>query len=296
MIFNIQKFCLHDGPGVRTTVFLKGCPLACLWCHNPESQHRGRDILYDPEKCMDCGRCVSACASGAVGKADGKIVFDRETCTGCGACEENCPKGACSLAGTEYTVPRLFGELKKELPFFEHSGGGVTFSGGEPLLHADFIYEAAKVCREHGISVAVDTSGYVLFDALKRVAEVTDLFLYDLKHMNPDLHRRYTGVDNALILQNLKNLQALGAAVNLRLPLIEGVNADDREIRTILAYIEGMSFTQINLLPYHDIGRGKYKKLGRIYHGASFCPPSETRLAEIRQAFEAKGYKVVIGG
>ena len=295
-IFNIQKFCLHDGPGVRTTVFFKGCPLSCVWCHNPESQLSQSEILFDQTKCTSCGRCISVCSSSAVKAAPAGVTFSRKECIACGACEDVCPNSAREFVGREYTVAQLLDELEKERPFIEQSGGGVTFSGGEPMLQIDFVEEAARDCRERGIYVAIDTCGFVPYEYFERILKNTNVFLYDLKFISPILHKKYTGVDNALILENLQRLAANHAAINLRLPLIEGVNSSEEEINSILSFVAGTPLTQVNLLSYHDIGKGKYAKLGREYGGKDLRTPKESRLNEIKAAFEAQKYKVVIGG
>lgn len=287
-IFNIQRFCLHDGPGVRTTVFFKGCPLACAWCHNPESQSAAAELLFDADKCTCCGRCTAACGHGA---ADA-----RAACVACGACVTACPAGARELAGRGYSLAQLMAEIEKERPFFEESGGGVTLSGGEPLLHIDSAERLAQTCKDRGIGVAVDTCGAVPYDSFRRMLSVTDVFLYDLKAADSGRHIEYTGSDNALILENLRRLSDDGARIWLRLPLIEGINADAAAIEGVLNIVAGLNIEQAHLLPYHDIGRGKYKRLGRAYDGRNMQPVAADRLAEIRSMLERQGLRVVTGG
>lgn len=296
-IFNIQKFCVHDGPGIRTTVFLKGCPLRCLWCHNPEGLGFSPELLFNPEKCTGCGRCLKACPHGALSwlPQDGKIKQDRELCRGCGNCADACISGAREISGYEIGVGDLIREIEKDRVFYEQSGGGVTFSGGEALCQADAVAEAAKVCKSRGIHTVVDTCGQVPFAAFEQVMDYVDLFLYDIKHMDPALHRQYMGQDNQRILENLSRLSAAGARIFLRLPLVEGINADDRNIAELVSYIRGLHIVQVNLLPYHNTGNSKHQRLGNL-PPSGLAAPSEQRLEAIRGLFAEQGLPVYIGG
>lgn len=296
LIFSIQKFCVHDGPGIRTTIFFKGCPLACPWCHNPESQCYEKEILINPDLCTLCGRCQDVCPSGATEIVEDKLSYNQEKCSGCGKCEEYCFHSARQLAGKQYTLERLVLEIEKDRPFYEQSGGGVTFSGGEVMMQIDFVEKLAKRCKDKGISVAIDTCGYVPRDSFKRIISYVDLFLYDIKLMNNELHRQYMGTGNELILDNLKFLSDKGAKINLRIPLIGGVNTDDDHILSILKMIKSLSIDSINLLPYHAIAKDKYRKLNKSYDEHRFCIPSDTRLTEIKDMFLSLNDKVQIGG
>ena len=291
LIFNIQKFCVHDGPGIRTTVFFKGCPLTCLWCHNPESQAFGRQILWSGEKCTGCRQCEQACPQQATGA--GPAV---RSCALCERCIDICIHNARELAGTEYTVSALMAEIEKDRPFYDQSGGGVTLSGGEALSQLDFAAELARSCRDRGIAVAVDTCGYAPFSSFEKILPAADLFLYDIKLMDAALHQKYTGRDNALILDNLQKLARCKARIQLRLPLIAGINEDDRNIQAIIDFVRDFRLEAVNLLPYHDTGTSKYAKLGRQYGDRPMAPPAAARLNEIKTMFEQANFKVKIGG
>jgi len=295
-VFNIQRFCVHDGPGIRTTVFFKGCPLRCLWCHNPESQSFHQEILYHPEKCTLCGQCRQRCPQDAVHITGGTCIQDHTKCVLCETCVNYCLHNAREIAGREYTVNQLVTEIEKDRPFYEQSHGGVTLSGGEAMCQIEFVEELVKSCKNRGIQVAVDTCGYVPFTSFERILSDVDLFLYDIKIMDPVLHERYTGIDNRLILDNLKNLAGKGANIFLRLPLIDGINTGDDNIMGIIDFTRGMKIEQVNLLPYHDIGRAKYMRLNRQYPGAALARPSDERLQEIKGLFESHRFKVKIGG
>ncbi|VBB09674.1 radical sam [Lucifera butyrica] len=296
LIFNLQKFCVHDGPGIRTTVFFKGCPLHCLWCHNPESQSFHKEMLFNPEQCTGCGQCIRSCSQGALSQAEKYPVYDAAKCLFCETCIDHCIYNARELAGREYTVGEILREIEKDRPFYDQSGGGVTFSGGEALAQIDFVAELAGACRERGISVALDTCGYAPFDSFSRLLDRVDVFLYDIKLMDAGLHRQYTGVDNSLILENLRRLSAQQAEIHLRLPLIEGINTNDGHINGVIDLCRDVKVAMVNLLPYHAIGQGKYRKLGMEPAAGQLAKPSEQRLAEIQSRLERAHLKVKIGG
>ncbi|MEL7648352.1 MAG: trans-4-hydroxy-L-proline dehydratase activase [Sedimentibacter sp.] len=295
-IFNIQKFSIHDGPGIRTTVFFKGCPLRCLWCHNPESQQTEKEMLYDREKCVLCGNCVRVCPEGAVKIENNSVTTDMDKCSGCGKCVTYCIPGARQIAGREYTVHEVLNEVIKDIVFYDKSKGGVTLSGGEPLIHIDFVEELLRNLKERSIHTAVDTSGAVSFENLKRAAAYTDVFLYDIKLMDDEKHAEYIGMSNKLILDNLKKLSQIHSNINLRMPIIEGINADEDHIEQTIEFIEGLNIQKVNLLPYHDIARHKYKKLGLDYMDDRMSKPSDEKMNRFKEMFEKKGYKVKIGG
>lgn len=300
-IFNIQKFSTHDGDGVRTTIFFKGCPLRCMWCHNPESQHYYKELIFHHHKCTACGRCVAKCKQGANSIVDGKIVFDRSKCTACGVCTDWCITEARELAGKEYTVDTLVKEAMKDKIFYEQSGGGVTLSGGEVMAsqHMDYVEEVCRKLHENGVSVFIDTSGYTDYENLKRILPYVDVFLYDIKVMDPEGHKKYIGVDNSLILENLKKLSDEGAGLYIRLPIIQQVNATDEHIESVIHFLKenNIHARQVNLLPYHDIGKGKYASLDMEYHDDEMSVPVSELMEHFKSMFEEQGFnKVNIGG
>lgn len=284
LIFNIQKFSIHDGPGIRTTIFFKGCPLSCKWCHNPESQSYEKEILVHKERCTSCGRCQKNCPAG------------NKPCLSCESCVDACYHNAREVIGKAYTVQELVSEIQKDRPFYEQSGGGVTLSGGEVMTHIDFVEELVKACRQQGISVAIDTCGYAPWESFMRIIEDVDIFLYDVKCVDKEDHRKYIGKNNDLILENLKKLSDYGANINLRLPLIRGINTDDKHIEQVLDVISNLTITSINLLPYHNFAAGKYKKINMEYLSEIFSRPSDERVAEIQSRFKEANYKIKIGG
>lgn len=296
LIFNIQKFSVHDGPGIRTTVFFKGCPLRCLWCHNPESQNTKKEMLYDRDKCVLCGTCEKVCPKKAIKIENGVLTTDMNKCDFCGECVINCMYGAREIVGKEYTVDEVVNAVLKDKVFYEESGGGVTVSGGEPLMQIDFVEELLKRLKEENVHTAVDTSGAVSFEILERAAKYTDLFLFDLKVMDDEKHIEYIGASNKNIIENLKKLAKIHNNINLRMPIIEGVNADVSHIEKVLELIEDLNIKKVNLLPYHDIAKHKYKKLGRIYEEAKMSKPSDEKMNSFKDMFAKRGYEVKIGG
>ena len=300
LVFNIQKFSTHDGDGVRTTIFFKGCPLKCRWCHNPESQRYEKELIFHHNKCVVCGKCVVKCPQQANSIVDGKLVFDRDKCTACGVCTDWCIKEAREIAGKEYTVDELVKEAKKDQIFYEQSGGGVTLSGGEVMAqNIDYIEQLCKRLHREGISVFIDTSGYTKYENLKRLIPFADVFLYDIKAIDSEEHKDYIGVDNALILENLVKLSNDGAGIYARLPIIGKVNATDGYINSVIRFLEDnhVKVQQVNLLPYHDIGKGKYASLDRPYDEASMAKPDKELMEHFKAMFEEHGFtKVLIGG
>ena len=292
MIFNIQKFSLHDGPGIRTTVFFKGCPLICLWCHNPESQNGRQDMLYDREKCVMCGMCAKVCPQGAIAQVDNSMVTDLEKCDFCGECVIYCIPGAREIVGKRYTVLEVIDQVLRDRVFYEESGGGVTLSGGEPLVEIDFAEELLRHLKDEGIHTAVDTCGAVPFEYIERAAKYTDLFLYDLKLVNDEKHQEFTGASNQEIIENLRKLTEIHDTVYLRVPIIEGINAETAFIEETIKLIEGLNIKEVHLLPYHSIAKHKYQKLGREYDDAAMQVPAPEKMDRFRNMFAEHGYKV----
>ena len=294
LITNIQRYSIHDGDGIRTTVFFKGCPLRCVWCHNPETQHKSRELLCNGEKCTGCGACASVCLQKAISVKNGKAQTDRKLCTACGACAEVCVLNLREIAGRDYTVKELVNELLKDQIFYEESGGGVTFSGGEVMaMDMDYILEAAKELKRQGIPLAIDTCGYVPYERFQKILPYTDVFLYDVKVMDEELHKKYTGVDNRLILENLVRLAHDGAGICVRIPTVKEVNGNEQNMKKIIAFLQEHDIhpIQINLLPYHDTGSGKYRKLDMAYKGTDLHAPDKEEMETLTDLFINAGFK-----
>lgn len=295
-IFNIQRFSVHDGPGIRTTVFFKGCPLSCLWCHNPESQKSNKQMLHDRDKCVLCGTCVRICPQKAIKIENNILTTDEDKCNHCRQCEIYCIPGARQVAGRDYSVEEVFNEVMKDRIFYEQSKGGVTVSGGEPLLQTDFVKELFQELKKVNIHTAVDTCGVVSFESIKAVSQYTDLFLYDIKLMDDEMHKKYTGMTNKLILENLKKLSGIHNNINIRMPIIEGINSDEKHISDTINFIKKLNIKKVNLLPYHDIAKHKYKKLDIVYQDEMMFKPSDEKMQRFKEIFEREGYEVKIGG
>lgn len=297
IVFNISRYAIHDGPGIRTTVFLKGCPLSCWWCHNPEGISPDPEVSSRLNRCIRCGLCVDACSKHAISMSDCGPVTDATLCSPCLDCAEACPADAREVVGRTMTVAEVIAEIRKDVPFYDESGGGVTFSGGEPLMQAPFLIELLDACGELDIHRTVDTSGYAANKILMEVAERADLFLYDLKHMDPEVHIRYTGVGNERILENLRCLASARAAVRVRIPLIPGVNDDRRNIEQTGEFIRTLARIDcVDLLPYHDVARSKYDRFGYAYRLGKIPAPDLAQLQEIASMLSSYGLSVNIGG
>jgi pyruvate formate lyase activating enzyme len=296
VIFDIQRFSVHDGPGIRTLVFFKGCPLACLWCSNPESQHFGAELLFDPAKCVACGGCVGACPHRAVRREGDRVEYEREACVACGRCVDVCYAEARTMAGRQVTVAEVLAEVCKDAPFFARSGGGVTLGGGEPLAQAEFALAILRECRAQDIHTAIETCGHVPWSASEAILPWTDLFLFDLKHLDTLKHRSHTGGDVSRIVSNLRQLAASGARVTVRVPVVPGFNDTLKDIRAIADHVASIGIRELHLLPYHRLGQNKYRLLGRNYNFMGSEKVAEARLKALRAEAQAAGLHVQFGG
>ena len=271
-IFDIERNSFVDGPGIRTTVFFKGCNLKCAWCHNPESQSFKPQMMFYKDKCTFCGKCKEKCPNNL------------EKCNLCGNCTIYCPVEARRVCGKEYTADEVLKEVIKDKAFYDNSGGGVTLSGGECMLQIDFLLEILKKCKQNGISTAVDTAGHIPFESFEKILPYTDMFLYDFKVFDNEKHKKYVGVGNELILENLKKLLNLGAKVYIRIPVIEGVNDTLSEMQNIKEFLyKNGKPEKVELLPYHAMGENKYRAIGK--EPICFKTPDKEKLKELRGIF-----------
>lgn len=298
LIFDIKRYAINDGPGIRLTIFFKGCPLHCAWCHNPESISTRIQKMYNPDKCIGCKACIDACPEEVCQLTPEGIITDLENCTGCGKCAEICPTMATEMSGRLVTVDEIMTEVEKQRVFFDQSGGGVTISGGEPMGQPEFLIKLLDELKRRSIHRAVDTTGFTASDLLLEVAKRTDLFLYDLKMMDSERHRQWTGVDNTKILENLTLISTTTTPVNIRIPLIGNVNDDSENMTQTAAFIANLGGTKkrINLLPYHNIMSNKYRRLGSSFASGEMKEPDEQAIERIKSIFSTYGLQVTVGG
>jgi pyruvate formate lyase activating enzyme len=289
-VFDIQRYSLHDGPGIRTTVFLKGCPARCLWCHNPESQSFDPEVLVFERRCAHCGTCVTVCPEGAPSPGSG-------LCAACGACVEACPAGARELAGREMTVDEVLAEVRKDRVFYEESGGGVTLSGGEPLSQIAFVVALLEALRREGLGTAVDTCGFAPRESLLRLVPLVDVFLFDVKLVDDERHRALTGLPSGPILENLKALATAHGDVRVRIPVVPGYTDGVADLGVTAAFLAELpGVRRIDLLPFHRTGAAKARRLGRPYALESLLPPAARQIESLAGIFRAQGLTVSIGG
>ena len=297
VVFNIQKYCVHDGPGIRSTVFLKGCGLSCQWCANPESQLRSPQMLYFPDKCIGCKACVSACPHGAIREKNGAILFDRVKCHSCLHCTLACRTGAHKAYGRERSTEDVWDEIIKDRVFYDTSDGGVTFSGGEPLLWPAFIAELGRKLKDVGINTAVETCGYFPAGNYEIVKNYLDYILFDLKLMDPEKHTQYCGAPNDLILENFRAIASARDAI-VRIPIIPTINDTPDNITALLRFLAPFRkhVTKIHFLPYHSMGTSKYDAMQQPYLLPEITSPTDDQMNTLLNCFTQAGYETQIGG
>ena len=296
VIFDIKRFAVHDGPGIRTTVFLKGCPLRCEWCHNPESQSARPVLAQFRRNCIACGKCLEACPREALVAGEEGIEVNRAVCQGCGACAQACVAEALVLRGQEMTVGEVLAEVEKDRPFYENSGGGMTVSGGEPLFQPDFTRALLQAARQAGLHTCLDTSGYAPWPVLEEMLPFVDLVLFDVKGMRPAEHRQRTGRSNNIILENLRALTSDGASVCVRVPVIRDHNDNELaalELGYFLLSLENVP--AVEMLPYHRLGEGKYESLG-LRNGVRLEPPARSAVEALAELVRDLGLQCEVGG
>jgi len=305
LVCNIQRFSVHDGPGIRTTVFLKGCTLHCFWCHNPESIRPKLELQLHMDRCIGCGECVRVCPTGAqTVTSDGEMVFYREKCTACGACVEVCYAGARELTGRELSAEEVVAEILQDRAFYENSGGGVTLSGGEPVFQPEFSKEILARCREEGIHTAIETAGNVSWEKLSDVLTLTDMVMMDLKHMDSDKHKWAAGAPNELLKANARRIAETDKPIIFRTPVVPTVNATTDEIGAIAAFVrelqdhraalygEAAAPISLELLPFHRMAGDKYNSMGLIYRAKDIEPPTKETMVALAESAAARGITV----
>lgn len=295
-ITEIQKYSVHDGPGIRTVVFFKGCPLACRWCANPETHTADRSVLYTPAHCICCGKCRTVCQAGAISYDSKSVVIDDRVCVLCGACAEHCYAGALKLLGRRAAADEIMDVVMQDQVFYRHTGGGITLSGGEATRQADFALDLLRTSKERGITTALETCGYCSWAQLKPILRYTDYLLYDLKHLDPEVHRRYTGVNNQLILSNLDRASRLPLDLILRYPLIPGVNDDVDHVRRVGEMAIRTGAREVHILPFHQFGASKWENLRMEYVFKNVGEPGDQDVEARRTQLTGMGLAVNIGG
>ena len=297
-VYDIQRFAIHDGPGIRTLVFMKGCPLKCLWCSSPQTQKSLPDLLYIETNCKLCQSCVEACPKEAIKLSEeGKIQIDRHLCNMCGQCVEVCQNQALKLAGDERTVEELHQDVMKDSPFYRRSGGGVTIGGGEPTMQHEFVSALLKECKKSFIHTALETCGYTKWEDLEKILDHIDLLYFDIKHMDSHIHKKLTGVPNEIVLENAKKASKMRPII-IRIPIIPGYNDSEENLLNTAKFAAklGENLLRIELLPFHKFGTGNYEQLGKEYELKDLEPPNEEYMKKLKNLVESCGVKVQVGG
>jgi pyruvate formate lyase activating enzyme len=297
VIFDIKRYAIHDGPGIRTTVFFKGCPLRCLWCHNPESFRGAPEHSRRTNRCTLCLRCIQACPHAAARLDDGRLHVDPQRCSLCGACVAACPVEARQIIGRRAGVGEVMAQIRRDVIFFDESGGGVTFSGGEPLMQPEFLGELLRRCKAEEIHTALDTTCHAPWQTVQSVRGLVDLWLCDVKHMDTELHEQYTGVGNGLILDNIRRLAGLGERMAIRVPVIPGANDDDANVEALGRFVASLGgVTRVDLLPYNEGAAAKRSRLTGDFQPLDYKPPGAERMSEIATRLAGFGLTVKTGG
>lgn len=296
IIFDLQRFSVHDGPGIRTLIFFKGCPLRCVWCSNPESYRQAPELLFDSTRCVGCRACVAACPHGVLRVEGDRISDDRARCHGCGRCAVACAAEARVLRGATVTAAAVTAEAMRDAPFFANSGGGVTLGGGEPLLQPEFARGILRACQANGVHTAIETCGHVAWTSFEEVLPYTDLFLFDVKHLDPPTHHAHTGGDVSVIQANLERLSAAARAVIVRVPVVPTFNDTPDDLSAIADRVAALGLSHIHLLPYHPLGQSKHRLLGGPAPPPALPKLSAAHLAALSRLVAARGVSVTVGG
>lgn len=293
MVFNIQRFSIQDGPGIRTSVFLKGCPLECIWCCNPESQKSRKEIIHYNNKCILCLKCVEACPQEAITFKNNKIAINRKLCNLCKKCIEVCPQDSYELVGEKMDLSMVMNEIMRDIPFYNNSGGGVTLTGGEPSSQPKFSSEILKASKKEQINTAIETCGYARWESLRTILSYTDLVLFDLKVMSDNLSKKFTGVSNKIILKNLKKIDDLGIKIIIRMPFIPNYNDSEENLKEMVNFLKGLNnLHPIEIIPFHQHGRYKYSCLGRNYLLNKINPIHHEDVEKTAEFFKSNGFGV----